>query len=130
VSVRRVIGGVAATVALALTGCGSSSPSVTRSVTSSSGPVMPPPAGTPAAQLPPAPGGATGRRVFGEACLACHSISGHSAASQQGGDLRSFRSSRDQLRELTAEMPVLHHRLSRAELSAVVAYVAAVEARG
>jgi mono/diheme cytochrome c family protein len=73
---------------------------------------------------------ARGRQVFAQACEVCHSISGRSRPSQQGGDLRMFHSSLAQLRQLTAEMPVLHHhRLSSAELSAVIGYVAAIESR-
>lgn len=86
------------------------------------GSAVPPPSSSPAA--------ISGRQVFARACQACHSISGHNRPSQQGGDLRAFHPTRAQLRQLTAEMPVRHHRLSPAELAAVVDYVAAIERRG
>jgi mono/diheme cytochrome c family protein len=72
-------------------------------------------------------GAPNGRVVFAQACEYCHSISGHMKASQQGGDLRNYHVPFAELRQLSAEMPVLHHKLSPAELTAVVDYVAAVE---
>jgi mono/diheme cytochrome c family protein len=72
-------------------------------------------------------GAPNGRVVFAQACEYCHSITGHMKASQQGGDLRDYHVPMAELRQLTAEMPVLHHKLSPAELTAVVDYVAAVE---
>ena len=70
--------------------------------------------------------GPSGQAVFVRACQSCHSLSGHSSASQQGGDLRRFRSTRAQLVQFTREMPV-RRPLTTAELRAVVAYVRAVE---
>ena len=124
---RRVIGPVgpvlaAAVVAASLTACGASSPTSSPSTPSSSS--------SSRSSSAPRAGVASGRQVYAQACEACHSINGHSRPSQQGGDLRMFHSSLAQLRQLTAEMPALHHhRLSPSELSAVIAYVAAIESR-
>ena len=78
----------------------------------------------------PRSGGGTGHDVFNEACAECHSVSGHNKPSQQGGDLLHFESTRAQLVQLTREMPVIHHRLSDAEVQAVVDYLRALEAHG
>jgi mono/diheme cytochrome c family protein len=72
-------------------------------------------------------GGVSGAAVFANHCQACHSISGHSAPRQQGGDLRGLRLPRAELLQFTAEMPVLHRRLTERELQAVVSYLQAVE---
>lgn len=71
----------------------------------------------------------SGRSVFRTDCEVCHSISGHSAPTQQGGDLRRLRLPRAELLQYAAEMPVLHRRLTRAELHAVVAYLESVQRR-
>ena len=134
---RRVIGPVgpalaAAVVAASLTACGGGAPrsSRTPSTVSATSSITGSLSSSSQDSSAPGSGGASGRQVFAQACEVCHSISGHSRPSQQGGDLRMFHSSLAQLRQLTAEMPVLHHhRLSSAELSAVVAYVAAIENR-
>lgn len=75
-------------------------------------------------------GTGSGRVVFTQACAQCHSVSGHNKPSQQGGDLLHFSSTRAQLVQLTREMPIIHHRLSNAEVQAVVDYLRALEARG
>lgn len=76
------------------------------------------------------PAAISGRQVFIQACAACHSLTGHNTARQQGGDLLHFHATRRQTLQLTAEMPVLHHRLTQAQLAAVVDYIMAVERRG
>lgn len=88
-------------------------------------------AGTRTATTPPAAvsGRVSGAEVFTRDCLYCHSLSGHNAPSQQGGDLRDLHTSRRQMVELTAEMPRLHGPLTPAQLNAVVEYVMAVERR-
>jgi mono/diheme cytochrome c family protein len=73
-------------------------------------------------------GGSSGRVLFGEACGACHSLSGIENSRRQGGDLQGFHSSRTQLMQLAAEMPVTR-RLTDPQLRAVVAYVMAAERR-
>lgn len=69
------------------------------------------------------------RALFGQACGACHSLSGADDPRRQGGDLLRFRSSRTQLFEFAREMPV-PRGLSPAQLQAVVSYVRDVERRG
>jgi mono/diheme cytochrome c family protein len=66
------------------------------------------------------------RVLFGEACGACHSLSGSSSPSQQGGDLLRFHASRTQFLQLAREMPVRRH-LTDTELRAVVSYVIGIE---
>lgn len=73
--------------------------------------------------------GVAGPVVFATHCATCHSLSGRSAPSQQGGDLKDVRLPRSDLIQLTAEMPPLHGRLTARELRAVVAYLQAVERR-
>jgi mono/diheme cytochrome c family protein len=70
---------------------------------------------------------ASGRALFGQACSACHTLSGHNDARHQGGDLRGFHASRAQLLQLAGEMPV-RRPLTRVQLDAVVRFVMAVEA--
>ena len=69
----------------------------------------------------PAPG-----VLFGEACGACHSLSGISSPRQQGGDLSRFHASPAQFLQLAREMPVRRH-LTEAELRAVAGYVMGIE---
>jgi mono/diheme cytochrome c family protein len=64
--------------------------------------------------------------LFGEACGACHSVSGSSSPRQQGGDLLRFRASRTQFLQLAREMPVRRH-LTDTELRAVVSYLIGIE---
>ena len=70
---------------------------------------------------------ASGAALFTQACGACHTLSGHNDPRHQGGDLRGFHSSRAQLVQLAAEMP-LRRPLSHAELQSVVDFVMSVEA--
>lgn len=121
-SLRIALGACASAAALAAAGCGggagapasrsSSSPTTARS------------------SSPPLTAASSGREVFAQACLVCHSVSGHSRPSQQGGDLSHFHSTTAELRQLTIEMPIVHHRLTSAEVTAVVKYVQAIEATG
>jgi mono/diheme cytochrome c family protein len=80
------------------------------------------PAGCGAAGSPPV----SGRAVFTQDCSACHSLRGTEDPRRQGGDLLSFHSSRAQLTQLAAEMPV-RHALDRSQLQAVVGFVMAAE---
>jgi mono/diheme cytochrome c family protein len=73
------------------------------------------PRGTPSARV-----------LFGEACGACHSLSGVASPRQQGGDLSRFHASRPQFLQLAREMPV-RRRLTDTELRAVVSYVMGIE---
>jgi mono/diheme cytochrome c family protein len=73
------------------------------------------------------PGPNTGSALFKTHCETCHSISGHSAPRQQGGDLKNLHLPRVELVQLTAEMPPIHGRLSAREVRAVVEYLQAVE---
>jgi mono/diheme cytochrome c family protein len=68
----------------------------------------------------------SGRTVFDQECSACHSLSGTENPRLQGGDLRAFHSSRAQLTQLAAEMPV-RHPLDRSQLRAVVSFVMGAE---
>ncbi|MEA2211053.1 MAG: Cytochrome c [Solirubrobacteraceae bacterium] len=105
-------------VALMLAGCGSSGSS-----RSTSAPGRP---STSSSLL--APAWHSGRELFTRDCMACHSLSGHSSAKQQGGDLLGAHLRRPVLVQFTAEMPV-KHPLSKADLNAVVDYVLAVQRR-
>jgi mono/diheme cytochrome c family protein len=69
-----------------------------------------------------------GHQVFDHQCSFCHSLLGDSLPRQQGGDLLGAHLQRPALYQFTADMPV-RHRLSRAELNAVVDYVLAVQRR-
>jgi mono/diheme cytochrome c family protein len=71
----------------------------------------------------------SGPAVFADHCATCHSLSGHSAPKQQGGDLRNLRLPRQDLLQYSAEMPPVHGRLNGRELRAVVAYLQWVERR-
>lgn len=71
-------------------------------------------------------GSVSGRAVFGQECSACHSLRGTENPRLQGGDLLAFHSSRMQLTELAAEMPV-RHPLDRSQLRAVVSFVMGAE---
>ncbi|HEX8975153.1 MAG TPA: cytochrome c [Solirubrobacteraceae bacterium] len=99
-------------VVLALAGCGSSG------------------SGSHASSAAPGPvASVSGHEVFSRQCAFCHSLSGHSTPKQQGGDLLGIHLQRPVLTQYTAEMPV-RHKLSRAQLKAVVDYVLAVQRGG
>jgi mono/diheme cytochrome c family protein len=100
---RAHTGALLGSLALVLSGCGSSASS---SLSAS----------------------ASGRDVFTHDCAFCHSLSGHSSPRQQGGDLLHAGLRRPILAQFTAEMPV-RHRLTKHELNAVVDYVLAVQRR-
>lgn len=68
----------------------------------------------------------SGRRVFAEHCEICHSLAATASPAQQGGDLRGLHLPHDELVQFTVEMPVIDHRLSSAEVRAVVDYVRAL----
>jgi mono/diheme cytochrome c family protein len=68
----------------------------------------------------------SGRVLFGQACGACHSLTGHDDPRHQGGDLLGFHASRAQLSQLASEMPV-RRPLNRAQLRAVVSFVMSAE---
>jgi mono/diheme cytochrome c family protein len=108
-----------AALILALTGCGASGGP--RS-TSSNGPRS-------SSSRALGVGTASGHEVFAHECSFCHSLTGHSSPKQQGGDLLDARLRRPVLVQFTAEMPV-KHRLTKAELNAVVDYVLAVQRGG
>jgi mono/diheme cytochrome c family protein len=67
--------------------------------------------------------------VFTQDCAVCHSVVGNESRHKQGGDLLGYRITRQELVQFTREMPV-RHRLTGAELSAVVDYVFALQHRG
>jgi mono/diheme cytochrome c family protein len=73
--------------------------------------------------------GHQGAHVFARDCAMCHSLIGNESRHRQGGDLLGYRMTRRELREFTREMPV-RHRLTAAELNAVVEYVFALQQRG
>jgi len=73
-------------------------------------------------------GGSSGRVLFGQACGDCHSLSGVENPRRQGGDLLHFHSSRAQLLQLAAEMPITRP-LTDTQLRAVVDYVIDLERR-
>jgi len=68
----------------------------------------------------------SGAQVFASQCSVCHSLAGNESEHKLGGDLRGYRFSRATLQSFTREMPV-RHRLSAAELRAVVDYVLRAE---
>jgi mono/diheme cytochrome c family protein len=70
----------------------------------------------------------SGAQVFARDCAVCHSLIGNESLHRQGGDLLGYRMSRQELVQFTREMPV-RHRLTPAELSAVVDYVYALQRR-
>ena len=71
----------------------------------------------------------SGSAVFRAHCSSCHSISGRSAPSQQGGDLRNLHLPRIELVQLTVEMPPVRGPLTARQLRAVVDYLQAMERR-
>ena len=113
-------------VALLASGCGTAHPS--RSSSSAAGPTTSA-AGQTTSSRPLPQSSASGRELFTRDCGFCHSLSGHSSPKQEGGDLLGAHLRRPVLVQFTAEMPV-KHRLSRADLNAVVDYVLAVQRRG
>jgi mono/diheme cytochrome c family protein len=80
-----------------------------------------------AARTTAAPAGASGKALFAEHCSMCHSLNGRENPHKQGGDLLGFRASRAQVVQFVREMPVVHGRMTDAELQAVVDYVIAAE---
>ena len=70
-----------------------------------------------------------GAHVFARDCEMCHSVIGNESLHRVGGDLLGYRMTRQQLNEFTREMPV-RRPLSRAQLTAVVDYLYALQQRG
>jgi mono/diheme cytochrome c family protein len=68
-----------------------------------------------------------GRAVFSASCSACHTLGARTTAAP-GGDLSGYRLTAAEIASFARVMPV-HPRLSRAEIDAVAAYVAAHERR-
>jgi mono/diheme cytochrome c family protein len=71
---------------------------------------------------------ALGRSVFVTRCTVCHALGGIGPRRSAGGDLSGYAMSPAEVRLLASTMPV-RPRLTRPELRAVAAYVAAVQAR-
>jgi cytochrome c biogenesis protein CcdA len=72
-------------------------------------------------------GSPDGRSVFASSFAGCHTL-GRGATPAPGGDLAGYRLTAADVASFAAVMPV-HPRLSRAEIDAVAAYVAAHERR-
>jgi mono/diheme cytochrome c family protein len=70
---------------------------------------------------------AEGRRIFAASCASCHTITGHDTQAP-GGDLAVPRFTEAEIASFARVMPV-HPRLSRANIQAVAAYVAAAQRR-
>jgi hypothetical protein len=64
--------------------------------------------------------------VFARDCSACHSLIGNNSLRRQGGDLLTYRWTREPLLQFAREMPV-RRPLTEAQLSAVVDYILALE---
>lgn len=71
----------------------------------------------------------SGRAVFAQQCVVCHSLSGRDEPGKDGGDLLRFHATRQEVLEFVREMPV-RRPLTQPQLQAVVDYVVAVERRG
>jgi mono/diheme cytochrome c family protein len=87
--------------------------------------------GSPADPAPPlgsAAEAALGRRVFLEQCQGCHALGPIGARKPAGGDLANYSMTRKQVRSFARIMPT-PRKLTAAELTAVSAYVSAVQAR-
>jgi mono/diheme cytochrome c family protein len=69
---------------------------------------------------------ANGAAVFADNCSSCHSLIGNESEHKPGGDLVGYAFSRSVLFQYASEMPT-PHRLTRAELQAVVDYVRRAE---
>jgi mono/diheme cytochrome c family protein len=67
-----------------------------------------------------------GAAVFADNCSSCHSLIGSESEHKTGGDLVGYSFSRSVLFQYASEMPT-PHRLTRAELQAVVDYVRRAE---
>jgi mono/diheme cytochrome c family protein len=78
------------------------------------------------ASHPAAPSG--GKTLFTQACGACHTVSGVSPPSKQGGDLLRVHLKRPVMIQFAREMP-MRRRLTPVELDAVVDYVLGLQHR-
>src|ERR1700712_5184588 len=85
-------------------------------------------AGCGSASAPPPSAGVTAaaRTLFSDSCGGCHTLTGHNLASHQGGDLLGVRLRRSVALQFAREMPV-PHRLTPAQLSTIVDYIAAIQ---
>jgi len=85
-------------------------------------------AGCGSASTPPPSSGATAaaRTQFAGSCGGCHTLTGHDIPSHQGGDLLGVRLRRPVALQFAREMPV-RRRLTEAQLSTIVDYIAAVQ---
>jgi mono/diheme cytochrome c family protein len=71
---------------------------------------------------------AGGKALFTQACGACHTVSGLSTPSRQGGDLLAVRLSRPVLIQFAREMPV-PRRLTPVELDSIADYILGLQRR-
>jgi mono/diheme cytochrome c family protein len=71
---------------------------------------------------------AAGQALFGQACGACHSLSGRESPRRQGGDLLGARLSPRIMLQFAREMPIARP-LSSVQLRTVADYVVSVERR-
>jgi mono/diheme cytochrome c family protein len=65
--------------------------------------------------------------LFNRDCETCHSITGHAARRQQGGDLKDLDLPRPELVQYAAEMPVLHKPLTAAQVQELADYLQRAE---
>ncbi|MBO0768735.1 MAG: cytochrome c [Solirubrobacterales bacterium] len=89
-------------IALALAGCGSTSPTATVGA----GP------------------------LFSRHCSVCHTLGTPASRSQMGGDLSGLKLPRSELRQFISEMPKHRGALTRSEIDTLVSYVASFEGHG
>lgn len=68
------------------------------------------------------------KALFTQACGACHTVSGVSPPSKQGGDLLRVHLKRPVMIEFAREMP-MRRRLDPAELDSVVDYILGLQHR-
>ena len=68
------------------------------------------------------------KALFTQACGACHTISGVSSPSRQGGDLLAVRLSRPVMIQFAREMP-LRRRLTATQLDSIADYILGLQRR-
>lgn len=69
-----------------------------------------------------------GKALYTQACGACHTVSGTSSPSRQGGDLLAVRLSRRVMIQFAREMPV-RRRLTPVELESIADYIFGLQRR-
>ncbi len=69
-----------------------------------------------------------GKALFTQACGACHTVSGVSSPSHQGGDLLAVRLSRRVMIQFAREMPV-RRPLTATQLDSIADYILALQRR-